>query len=432
MALISFDFEEVGGYCYDPDLDHNFSSIDPNPGESIQPVVKRAFKRIRHCLEQSVSPDFHFGSVRLINQSNNLHIGTCHFYSGKINSDGSEQHVGTLLLVKFYLLSSSPTYRVNLDLEDLVDSALLFDNPYSSGISNEHISKLVQKLDDKFHLGGRIEYMPLIKRGRIDLPQFLRSSDERILEYDFTEVLFHEKTDFQDVKIVKSPSFGNTLLLDDLQNLAESDINYTHALMNKGSVDYRDKEILILGGGDGGLLYELLKEGPKFVTMAEIDSVVIQACRDHLKPCGEILKNMEGLNYKIIVDDCMKVLRNDATAGKKYDIIFNDLTDIPVCKRPESLVAFQSDAVQKDNPWHFIEAIFNLSLARLVDGGLYMTHTTGKGNLGSLKAYEDFLENSQYQLEFSSRSAYVPSFMEMWMFYTVIKKGQLKHEEPQD
>lgn len=40
--------------------------------------------------------------------------------------------------------------------------------------------------------------------------------------------------------------------------------------MNHKQVCYKDKEILILGGGDGGLLHELLKEGPKHVTMVDI------------------------------------------------------------------------------------------------------------------------------------------------------------------
>ena len=45
----------------------------------------------------------------------------------------------------------------------------------------------------------------------------------------------------------------------------------------------KDKEILILGGGDGALLYELLKENPKFVTMVDIDDVVMTACREHMR-----------------------------------------------------------------------------------------------------------------------------------------------------
>ena len=40
--------------------------------------------------------------------------------------------------------------------------------------------------------------------------------------------------------------------------------------MQRGKEDYRGKEIVILGGGDGGLLWELLKEQPKFVTMLEV------------------------------------------------------------------------------------------------------------------------------------------------------------------
>lgn len=52
--------------------------------------------------------------------------------------------------------------------------------------------------------------------------------------------------------------------------LAESDIDYTKALLGNGRESYKDKDILILGGGDGGVLNELLKESPKFVTMVEI------------------------------------------------------------------------------------------------------------------------------------------------------------------
>lgn len=40
--------------------------------------------------------------------------------------------------------------------------------------------------------------------------------------------------------------------------------------MRRGVENYKDKEILILGGGDGALLYELRKESPKFVTMIEV------------------------------------------------------------------------------------------------------------------------------------------------------------------
>ena len=53
-------------------------------------------------------------------------------------------------------------------------------------------------------------------------------------------------------------------------DISEADLIYTETLMQRGKENYTGKEIVILGGGDGGLLWELLKEKPKFVTMLEV------------------------------------------------------------------------------------------------------------------------------------------------------------------
>jgi len=42
--------------------------------------------------------------------------------------------------------------------------------------------------------------------------------------------------------------------------------------MRRGIEKYENSEILILGGGDGVLLWELLKEKPKKVVMLEVRS----------------------------------------------------------------------------------------------------------------------------------------------------------------
>ena len=62
------------------------------------------------------------------------------------------------------------------------------------------------------------------------------------------------------------------LLLRELHciDMAESDHIYTHTIIGKGQETYRDKTVVILGGGDGGILHELLKESPKFVVMIDI------------------------------------------------------------------------------------------------------------------------------------------------------------------
>ena len=52
--------------------------------------------------------------------------------------------------------------------------------------------------------------------------------------------------------------------------LGEGDLIYTKTLCRIGHEDYSNKMVLILGGGDGGILHELRKENVGFVTMAEI------------------------------------------------------------------------------------------------------------------------------------------------------------------
>lgn len=45
---------------------------------------------------------------------------------------------------------------------------------------------------------------------------------------------------------------------------------YTETLIRRGLLDYSGKDVLILGAGDGALLWELLKEKPNMVTMVEV------------------------------------------------------------------------------------------------------------------------------------------------------------------
>lgn len=52
--------------------------------------------------------------------------------------------------------------------------------------------------------------------------------------------------------------------------LGEGDLIYTKTLCRIGHEDYTNKTVLILGGGDGGILHELRKENVGFITMAEI------------------------------------------------------------------------------------------------------------------------------------------------------------------
>ncbi|XP_022816652.1 spermine synthase [Spodoptera litura] len=136
--------------------------------------------------------------------------------------------------------------------------------------------------------------------------RYYPTSDDRLLEYDIDAVIFDEQSPFQRVQIVHSKTLGNMLVLDELQNISEADLIYTETLMQRGKESYEGKEIVILGGGDGALLYELLKEKPKYVWMLEIDEVVMTACNKYLRSiCGDVLETRKGPNYEVICLFCL-------------------------------------------------------------------------------------------------------------------------------
>uniref|UniRef100_A0A8C9AZ98 PABS domain-containing protein n=1 Tax=Phocoena sinus TaxID=42100 RepID=A0A8C9AZ98_PHOSS len=133
---------------------------------------------------------------------------------------------------------------------------------------------------------------PIVRGGAID--RYWPTADGRLVEYDIDEVVYDEDSPYQNIKILHSKQFGNILILSGDVNLAESDLAYTRAIMGSGK-DYTGKDVLILGGGDGGILCEIVKLKPKMVTMVETDQMVIDACKKSMrKTCGDVLDNLKG------------------------------------------------------------------------------------------------------------------------------------------
>ncbi|CAH1644571.1 unnamed protein product [Spodoptera littoralis] len=238
--------------------------------------------------------------------------------------------------------------------------------------------------------------------------RYYPTSDDRLLEYDIDAVIFDEQSPFQRVQIVHSKTLGNMLVLDELQNISEADLIYTETLMQRGKESYEGKEIVILGGGDGALLYELLKEKPKYVWMLEIDEVVMTACNKYLRSiCGDVLETRKGPNYEVIVEDCMLTVNKFIADGKKVDYIFGDLTDIPISESACGEL------------WEFMITILNSSFKILKPNGKFMTHGNGATSPESLELYEQELAKLKPPVKYTKSKAFVPSFLEDWYFYHI-------------
>src|SRR5690606_11845813 len=83
------------------------------------------------------------------------------------------------------------------------------------------------------------------------------------------------------------------------------------------------KNILVIGGGDGGTVREILRhEGVEKVTMVEIDGEVIEACKKHLP---NIASSFDHPKLELIVGDGIAYAAN--AKAESYDIIMVDGSD---------------------------------------------------------------------------------------------------------
>ena len=99
-----------------------------------------------------------------------------------------------------------------------------------------------------------------------------------------SRVLHEVKTEHQHLVIFENPTWGTVLMLDGVCQLTTSDEFVYHEMMAHVPLMalQRPKRVLIIGGGDGGVLREVLKH-PEIeqATLCEIDRGVIDLCRQH-------------------------------------------------------------------------------------------------------------------------------------------------------
>jgi spermidine synthase len=81
--------------------------------------------------------------------------------------------------------------------------------------------------------------------------------------------------------------------------------------------------VLIIGGGDGGMLREVSKHASvEHITMVEIDGTVVDMCKEFLPNHSQGAFDDARLN--LVIDDGMRFV---ATTSEKFDVIISDSTD---------------------------------------------------------------------------------------------------------
>ncbi len=137
------------------------------------------------------------------------------------------------------------------------------------------------------------------------------------------KVLYAGRSPFQQIEIILNKDYGRVLLLDGLVQTTERDEFYYHEmLVHPAMCCHPDpRRILIIGGGDGGALREVLKHPVRKAWLVEIDGRVIEACRTHFPWLKPALKDKRA---ELVVADGNHFI--DDTA-QTYDVIIVDSSD---------------------------------------------------------------------------------------------------------
>ncbi|EAS28396.3 spermidine synthase [Coccidioides immitis RS] len=138
------------------------------------------------------------------------------------------------------------------------------------------------------------------------------------------QILHHEKSKYQDILIFESTDHGTCLVLDNVIQCTERDeFSYqemiTHLAMNSHP---NPKKVLVIGGGDGGVLREIVKhESVEEAILCDIDEAVIRASKKYL-PGMSI--GFQHPNVKVHIGDGFKFLEE---RKNEFDVIITDSSD---------------------------------------------------------------------------------------------------------
>ena len=104
------------------------------------------------------------------------------------------------------------------------------------------------------------------------------------------KVLHHEKSKYQDVLVFKSTDYGTVLVLDNVIQCTERDeFSYQEMIAHLALNSHPNpKKVLVIGGGDGGVLREVVKHDcVEEATLCDIDEAVIRLSKQFLPNMAE-------------------------------------------------------------------------------------------------------------------------------------------------
>jgi spermidine synthase len=250
------------------------------------------------------------------------------------------------------------------------------------------------------------------------------------------QTLYTEQTAFQKLDMYETEEWGNMLVLDGMVMTTVKDEFVYHEMVAHVPLftHPNPKHVLVVGGGDGGVIKEILKHpSVEKATLVEIDGKVIEASKKYLP---EIAQGLDDPRVEVKVDDGFMHI---AESNQVYDVIMVDSTE-PVGPAVNLFTkgfyagiakALKQDGIfvaQTDNPWFkgdLIRQVFAdvkeiFPITRLYTANIptypsgLWTFTIGSKIYDPLKVKEErfhSLETKYYTPEIHSAAFVLPKFV---------------------
>ncbi|MDD3364505.1 MAG: polyamine aminopropyltransferase [Syntrophomonas sp.] len=257
-----------------------------------------------------------------------------------------------------------------------------------------------------------------------------------------TETLRVEQTPFQHLAVIETEQFGRMLLLDGMVMTTDKDEYVYHEMITNIALNSHPnpKNVLIIGGGDGGALREVVRH-PQVEkgTLVEIDEKVIDASRQYFPQLSCSFEDPKAL---VVVEDGIKYVKD---RKNEFDIIMVDSTE-PV---GPAVALFSTEFYQqcfealKDDGMLVVQSespFYNANVIKQAFGGIKQVFPITKLYLANIPTYpsglwsftigskkhdpENLINKNDYDLKYYNEGIHQAAFKLPSFVRNIIEQGE--------
>ncbi len=262
--------------------------------------------------------------------------------------------------------------------------------------------------------------------------------------YPISKILYEGKSKYQEITVAESPYFGRMLILDGVTQFTEKNEFFYHEMLSHVALHAHKnpQNVLIIGGGDGGVLREVLKhETVKRCVLVDIDKEVIEVSKKYFPTVAcalddprAVILNEDGYKYIqdyqnefdiVLVDSTDPVgFAHALTTEEFLKYVFNSLKEDGIYVGQTESIHYHLDIVLRvQKSLKKVFPIVDLYTAVIpVYAGYWWTFSVGSKVYNPREMQREFKIDTKYYSDEIHKHAFLPE-----KFYKKLLNGEIKY-----